>query len=451
MKMGVDLTEGPILKKFVFFAIPVLLTSLMQQLYNSADIMVIGKFADKTALAAVGATAALTNLIVNLFIGFAVGSNVLCARCYGASDKQGLSRALNTSLLLGFVLGFPLAIIGCVASDYFLKIMGTPLDVIEKASLYMKIFFLGSPASLVYNYGAAVLRAVGDTKRPLYILAASGLVNVLLNILCVVGFHMDVAGVAIGTIAAQYVSAVAIVVIFMRAQEELKLDIRKLKIYKNELKQISIVGIPAGINSAMFSLSNVILQSAVNSFGSTIMAANSVACNYSNYAYIFLAAGEQACTSFVGQNMGAKKYKRLGRIVAVALWVTGAAILVFSLVVGCNGRFFLSLFTDDLAVVDKGMAYINVVIFPYIILMPSIVLGGALRGMGYALSQTVISLVFICFVRILWVMYILPLNNVYEMVFISYPVSWICAAVAAMVVYLYAKRKLVASLGSDNQ
>lgn len=442
MRMGVDFTEGPVLKKFIGFAVPVLITGLMQQFYNSADVMVIGKFAEKSALAAMGATASLTNLIVNLFIGFAVGSNVVCARCYGANDKAGLSRAVNTSLWMGFLLGFPLALIGCSASAYFLELMGTPPDVSGKAALYMRIFFLGSPASLVYNYGAAILRSVGDTKRPLYILAASGLINVILNLVCVLCFHMDVAGVAIGTIAAQYVSAIAIVVIFLGADADLKLDIKKLKVYKSEFKRIAVVGIPAGINGAMFSLSNVILQSAINFFGSTVMAANSVVSNYTSYAYIFVTAGEQACTSFVGQNMGAKKYKRIGKIAAVSIWVTSVATLIFSFVVGLNSQFFLKLFTDDMAVVEKGIMCIKVVIIPYIFIVPSVVLGGALRGMGHALSQTVISLVCICLLRVLWVMFILPINNTYEMVFMSYPVSWILAGIATVAVFLIAKKKI---------
>jgi len=443
MKLGVDLTEGPILKKFIMFAIPVLLTSLMQQLYNAADIMIVGNFADSDALAAVGSTSALTNLIVNIFIGFAIGSNVLCARCFGAHNSQALSRAVHTSFLLAMILGIPLALIGWFASETFLGVMGTPPEVIGKAALYMKIFFLGSPASLVYNYGAAMLRAVGDTKRPLYILAATGIINVIINIVCVVGFGMDVVGVALGTIAAQYVSAVVIMIIYVKTGSEIKLSFGKLKLHKNELRQIAVIGLPAGISSAMFSFSNVLLQSAVNSFGPTVMAANSVACNYSNFAYILVAAGEQACTSFVGQNMGAKKYDRIGRVVVIAHLVTGAAMIVYSIVMGVGADFFLRLFTSDQAVIDNGLKYMYVVIIPYVLIMPSVVLGGALRGMGHSMAQTVINLLFICLVRVLWVTYILPLNNVYEMVFVSYPVSWTCAAIASVVVYLVAKRNLV--------
>lgn len=443
MKAGVDLTQGSILKKFLLFAIPVLLTSFMQQLYNSADTMVVGKFAGEIALAAVGSTASLTNLIVNLFVGFAVGSNVICARYYGAHDNKGFSKALHTSLLLGLILGFPLALIGWFASSYFLEIMGTPYDVIDKATLYMRIYFLGSPASLVYNYGAAVLRAVGDTKKPLYILLGSGIINVFLNLLCVIVFKMDVVGVALGTIVAQLVSAVAVVVIFLRADTELRLDIKKLRLYPRELKQISLTGIPAGINSAMFNLSNVILQSAVNSFGSTVVAANSVAGNYSSFAYTFVAAGEQTCTSFVGQNMGAKRYDRIGKIVKIALSVTGAAVMLYSAIIALNGEFFLGFFTNEPEVVKYAMVYVKLVIIPYVLIMPSVVLGGALRGMGYAVSQTVISLIFICLVRVLWVAFILPLNHTYEMVFISYTVSWVAAALASLVVFLNVKRKLV--------
>ena len=448
MRAGVDLTEGPILKKFIWFAIPVVLTNLIQQLYNSADVMIVGKFAGETALAAVGSTASLTNLIVNLFVGFAVGSNVLCARCYGGQDKNGLSRALHTSILWGLILGFPLAIIGWFSSGFFLKLMGTPSDVIDKATLYMQIYFLGSPASMVYNYGAAVLRSVGDTKRPLYILTASGIINIVLNVLCVVVFKMDVVGVAIGTVASQLISAIAVSAIFMKSNSELKLSLKKLCIHKKELKQIAAVGIPAGINGAMFSLSNVILQSAVNSFGSTVMAANSAATNYTSFEYILVMGGEQACTSFVGQNVGARKIERIGRIVKVALIMTGIACIIYSAVVGLFGDFFLKLFTNEPDVVKYGMVYLRVVIIPYVIIVPSVVLGGALRGMGYAVWQMVISLVFICLVRVLWVAFILPLNNVYEMVFVSYPISWLSAGIAASIVFWIAQRKLLK--GSKN-
>ncbi len=451
MKTGVDLTQGPILKKMILFAVPVLLTNLMQQLYNAADIMIIGQFADKTALAAVGATAALTNLIVNLFVGFAAGSNVVCARCYGAHNTQALSRAVHTSFMLAIVLGIPLALLGCLASEVFLGMMGTHEDVIGKAALYMKIYFLGAPASLVFNYGAAILRSVGDTKRPLYILAASGLINVLLNVICVVGFHMDVVGVALGTIAAQYVSAVAIMIIFVKTDSELKLKLRKLKIFVQELKQIALVGIPSGINGAMFSLSNVVLQSAVNSFGPTAMAANSVAGNYSNFAYILVNAGEQACVSFVSQNMGAKRYDRIGKIVMTAMGLTCAVELVYSLTVYFNGDFFLSLFTGDGAVISEARSYMSVVIAPYVLIVPSMIFGSALRGMGKAVLQTVISLVFICLSRVLWVAFVLPLNNVYGMVFVSYPVSWILAAIATGIVFYSTKRSLVKFMGNNLQ
>lgn len=445
MKAGIDLTEGPILKKMLLFAIPVLFTNLLQQLYNTADSIIVGNFAGTDALAAVGSTAALTNLIVNLFVGFAAGSNVVCARCYGAKDSSSLSRTVHTSFLMAIILGIPLAVLGWVTSENFLGLMGTPDDVIDKAALYMKIYFLGAPAALIFNYGAAMLRAIGDTKRPLYILAASGIINVLLNMLCVIGFHMDVVGVALGTIASQYASAVAVLAIFLRTSSELKLKFKKLKIHLQELKQIALVGIPSGINGCMFSLSNVILQSAVNSFGSTVMAANSVACNYSNFAYILVNAGEQACVSFVSQNMGARKFKRIGRIVMTSMLITCAVELVYSAIICLGGDFFLGLFTKDSAVIEKAWSYLYVVIAPYVLIIPSMIYGSALRGMGQAILQTIISLVFICFSRVLWVAYVMPFNNVYEMVFVSYPVSWILAGVATAVVFYISKHKLVKS------
>ncbi len=441
MKIGEKLTEGPILKKFLLFMIPVLLSNFMQQLYNAADSVIVGRFAGENALAAVGATSALTSLMVNLFVGLSVGSNVVCANCYGANDEEGLSRALHTSILLGIVLGIPLVFAGWFLSETLLGLMGTPVDIMGKAELYMKIIFLGVPAALVYNYGSAVLRAAGDTKRPLYILMISGIINVLLNLLCVIIFKMDVAGVAIGTIVSQLVSAVAVVVIFLRADVGPKLTLKKIKINLRELKNIMAIGLPAGISGTMLRISNVLVQSFINSFGVTVVAANSVAGNYSAFSWIIAVAGEQAATSFVGQNMGARKYDRVNKTVKIATLVTCLLMAIYSVVVVLNGKFFLGFFTDEPAVIEYGIIYLTLVVAPYVLFVPNATFGGALRGMGYALTQTIISFMFICVARVLWIIFVLPIKPIYEMVLISYPLSWLAASITTFIAYEITKKK----------
>ncbi len=441
MKIGKNLTEGPILKKFLMYMIPIILSNFMQQLYNSADSVVVGRFAGANALAAVGATTSLTYLMVNFFVGLSVGTNVVCAKCYGADDKEGLSRALHTSVVLGFIIGIPLIFFGRFTSKSFLGLMGTPADVIDKAALYMKIYFLGAPASLIYNYGAAALRAVGDTKRPLYILAFTGILNVALNLLCVIVFRMDVAGVAIGTIAAQYASAVAIIVIFLKTDSELKLSLTKLKIYSADLKKILAVGLPAGLNGTMFEISNVLIQSSINAFGVSVIAANSVGSNYTHFAYILVSAGDQATTSFVGQNMGAKKFDRIKQIIKTAIFVTTAITLIFSLIIVLNGKMFLGFFTHEPAVIDYGLIYLSIFITPYFLFAPGTVIGGALRGMGYAVTQTVLSLVFVCALRVVLVLLVSAFCPSYNLVLASYPVSWIALSIASLIAYSIVSKK----------
>ena len=371
MKTGFDLTEGPILKQFIKIAVPIMLSSFIGMFYNVADTAIVGKFAGEDAMqavAAVGTSGVLVALLVNLFGGLAVGSNVVCANYYGAKDYQGFSRALHTSVMLGVVLGVPLAVFGWCVSEPLLRIMGTPDDVIDKAALYMKIYFSGTPISMLSWYTTSILRAMGDTKKPLYILIVSGFLNIVLNIVCVVGLGMDVAGVAIGTVASQLYSAVSILVYMTKIEPEIRLNVKKLRLHGNEVKQIIKIGIPAGLDSIMFSLSNTVIQSAVNSFGSTVLAANSAAFKYNQLSNTLIAAGQHACVSFVGQNMGAKKYDRVKKVIRTSLMATSVVTIAFDGVVALGGRFFLSFFTNEAEVVNIGLKYLYIIIVPFFIL-----------------------------------------------------------------------------------
>ncbi len=441
MKLGTNLTEGSIFKKFCLFVIPIILSGFLQQLYNTADTIVVGRFAGDTALAAVGATTSLTNLIVTLFIGLSVGTNVVCARFFGSENKQGVERSLYTSVVLGIVLGIPLVFAGWFCSEHFLSIMGTPDDIMESAALYMKLYFLGVPATLIYNFGSAVLRALGDTKRPLYILTASGVVNVILNLICVIEFNLDVVGVAIGTIASQVLSAIAVIVIFMQKNSEPRFKFSKLRIFKKELLMILAIGLPSGLNGILFSLSNTLTQSAVNSFGKLTVAAHSVSWIFMGFCHLLITASEQGVISFVGQNMGAHKYDRVKKTVNVALLFAGVTILVFTTALIWKAEWVIGIFTKDAEIVKIGLVLFYNALSMYVLFIPSVIYGGAIRGMGKAVLPTIINIAGICVFRVLWVTMVWPINPTLEMVYYSFPLSWVVSGVAMSIAYYIIKKK----------
>lgn len=442
MKFGIDLTTGSIFKKYIFFVIPIIASSFLQQLYNVADTVVVGKFAGDTALAAVGSTAHLTNLILNLFIGLSVGINVVCSRYYGAENKEGLRRAIHTSILLGLIVGLPLALVGWFCSGYFLGLMGTPHDVIYHATMYMKVFFLGVPAALIYNFGSAILRSAGDTKRPLYILAFAGIVNVALNLVCVIVFKLGVVGVALGTIVSQAISAVAIVFLLRKNEDEFRLRLSKLTIYKRELKNIVSIGVPSGLNGVLFSLSNVIIQSSVNFFGKNAVAGNAVAGNVEIFGFILLSAAEQAVISFVGQNIGAKKLERVDASVRTSLIFGFITTSIFAVVILTTGKFLLGMFTDGPEVIKVGLMKLTILMGSYIVYSPGQILSGALRGLGKAVSPAVINAVCICLVRVIWIFTVFPLRKELSTIYFSYPLSWGLSSIVTVIVYIMARKKV---------
>lgn len=442
MKLGEKLTEGPIFKKFVLFVIPVVITSFLQQMYNAADTVIVGQCVGKHALAAVGATSSVSALIITLFMGLSVGTNVVCAGFFGAENKNGLEKALHTSIFLGILLGIPLALIGWFGAKQFLTYTGTPAEVIDDAALYMKLFFLGVPASLIYNFGSAVLRAIGETKKPLYILSVAGVANVVLNYVFVAILNHGVVGVALGTIVSQVISAVWVIVIFVKNRDELHLSLKKLRIYRKELLKILSIGIPSGLNGIMFSLSGVIIQTAINSFKATAIAAHSATWNYMAFSNLLVAAGEQGCISFVGQNMGARKYDRVRKTVKIGMLSTLTASVVFSLAIVVFARPLIGIFTKEADIIECGMKQIYCAISVYFLYVPDLILGGALRGMGKSMIPTVINLVGICLLRVVWILFIFPLWQTLEMVYFSFPVTWIASGIAMGVAYLIEIKKL---------
>ena len=324
-----DLTSGPMLQKIILFSIPLAASSILQLLFNAADVVVVGRFAGSTALAAVGSNGSLINLLVNLFVGLSLGANVVAARCFGAKDDRGVQDTVQTSVTLGLVSGVLLAVVGFFAARGLLELMSCPEDVIDLSALYLKIYFIGMPMTMLYNFSSALLRAVGDTKRPLYCLAAAGIINVVLNLVFVIGFSMSVAGVALATIISETVSACLVTAMLVREKGALHLDLHKLGFHAGALKQILLIGLPAGLQSTVFSLSNVVIQSAINSFGSTVVAGSSASSNLEGFVYTAMNAFAQAAVTFTSQNMGARKYQNLNRVVLNCLLcaiVTGVVL-----------------------------------------------------------------------------------------------------------------------------
>lgn len=442
-RVGMDLTEGSVLKKMIIFVIPIMISSVLQQLYNAADTIVVGQFAGSTALAAVGSSTNLTALILQLFLGLAMGANVVCARLFGAGNRQSLSRAIHTSILLSLISGIGLALIGFFCSRYLLSLMGTPDDVIDSATVYMQIYFMGSPASLVYNFGSGILRAMGETKKPLFILSAAGVVNVLLNLFFVIVVGLDVEGVAIATVVSQMLSAVFVILILAKTDEDLRFEFKKLRIHKAELMNIVAIGIPSGLNGMMFCGSNVILQSTINTFGKDVIAGVTAASNVEIVFYLVLSAIEQGVVSFTGQNIGAGKYKRVDSVMKNALLLSVIGVAALSLLILPNQRILLSIFNKEAAVIEAGMVKITVLCSCYLLYVPSQMSDACMRGMGHPTAPTVINAVCICLTRILWIYLVYPFNPTLAMIFYSYPLSWSLSSLVQFTNYLRTRKMVL--------
>ena len=426
-KKSIDMTQGSILKKVLLFALPLMLGNLLQLLYNAADLIVVGRFAGSNATASVGSTAAISGLIVNFCIGISVGASVIVSRFFGAKNSQGVHRSVHTAMALSVVAGLVAMTLGLIFTRPLLTLMGTPKGaVLEGATLYMRIFFLGVPASMVYNFGASILRAVGDSKRPLYILSVSGIINVALNLVIVIVFHLGVAGVAIATAVSHYVSAAAVVFFLVKTSEMYKLNLKKIRFYKEELTDSLKIGIPAGVQSSVFSLANSVIQSAVNSFGAVAMAGNAAAGNIEGFVYTAMNAFYQATLTSTSQNYGAKQEKRIYRTMKVCL----LAVTVTGLVLGALSVIFakplLGIYiTDSQDAIDFGVTRMLYMGLPYFLCGIMEVMAGVLRGTGHSNLGMVNSLLGACGMRILWVTLVLPLKHIPEVLFLCWPISWI--------------------------
>ena len=443
----IDMTNGPLLGKIVRFAIPLALSGILQLLFNAADIIVAGRFAGSQALAAVGSTSALINLIVNLFIGLSIGVNVLVARYYGAGQRKDLHETVHTAVLISVLSGLVLIVVGVALSKPLLQLMGTPSDVIDQAVLYMRIYFVGMPVMMLYNFGAAILRAVGDTQRPLYFLLLAGVVNVFLNLFFVIVVHMGVAGVATATVISQCISAGLVLQCLVRSDTIYRVELKQLRIYKDKLLQMTKIGVPAGIQGATFSISNVLIQSSINSFGSLAMAGSTAASNIEGFVFTAMDSFTQASLSFTGQNYGAKKFHRITKV----LWYNIFLVTVVGLVLGIGaylaGRPLLGIYSTDPEVIDYGMERMLIVCTPYFTCGIMNVLVGAMRGLGSSLTPMVVSIFGVCVLRVIWIYTVFAAAPSMLMLFVSYPVTWVVTALVEAVCFYFIRKRAIARAG----
>ena len=441
-----DMCNGPLLGKILVFTFPLMLSGVLQLLFNAADIVVVGRFSGAHALAAVGSTGALINLLINVFMGLSIGTNVLTAQGYGAKNAEDVSDTVHTSILLSLVSGTILIVVGILFSRPLLELMATPEEVLGQAALYMKIYFIGMPAMMAYNFGAAILRAIGDTRRPLYYLLISGVVNVILNLIFVIIFKMGVAGVATATVISQVISAGMVLKCLMGLDGMCRLDLHKLAIHKDKLLNIARIGLPAGMQGAIFSISNVLIQSSVNSFGSIAMAGYTAANNLLGFLYASVNSITQACMSFTSQNYGVGKWKRMDRVlIDCMILTTGVALVIGGAFYGF-GPEILKIYTDNEEVVRSGMEILSFTTLTYFLCGLMDLFPGALRGMGHSAVPMILSVLGTVGTRVVWIFLIFPQHRSLDILFISYPASWLLTIVMQVICFWFVRKKVHESL-----
>lgn len=441
--------NGTIMDKLISFSLPLMLSGILQLMFNAVDIIVVGRFSGSSALAAVGSTTALINVFTNLFIGISLGANVLAARFYAAGREKEMSETVHTAITLALISGIVMAFVGLFFSRLALEWMDTPADVIDQSALYMKIYFIGMPFFMLYNYGAAILRAVGDTKRPLFFLMISGAINALLNLLLVIVFHLGVAGVAIATVISQLISCFLVLRCLCRSESSYRLQFSKLMIRGIYFKQILQVGLPAGIQSTVINFSNVLLQSSVNSFGSIAMAGYTAANNIFGFLYVSVNSITQACMSFTSQNYGVGRHKRMDRVLLDCLILS----VVVSGVLGGSAYLFgpqlLTIYTKDPQVIACGVEILLYTTVTYFLCGIMDLFPGALRGMGHSAVPMILSVIGTVGMRIFWIYLIFPAHRSLSVLFISYPASWIFTIIMQVICFFLVRKKVHRDHGWD--
>lgn len=441
-KYEIDMCNGTIMDKLISFALPLMLSGVLQLMFNAVDIIVVGRFTGSQALAAVGSTSALINIFTNLFIGISLGSNVLAARFYAAGKSKEMSETVHTSITIALISGIIMAFVGAIFAKGALELMDTPDDVIDQSVLYMRIYFMGMPFFMLYNYGAAILRAVGDTKRPLLFLIISGITNAVLNLILVIVFGLGVAGVAIATVIAQLISCVLVLACLCRSQSSYRLHFNKLGIRRDYMVQIFKVGVPAGIQSVVINFSNALLQSSVNSFGSTAMAGYTAANNLLGFLYVSINSVTQACMSFTSQNLGVGKFKRMDRVLIDCIILSVAVALVMGSSFYIFGRQLIGIYTSDAEVVKCGMEILAYTTLTYFLCGIMDLIPGALRGMGYSAVPMVLSVIGTVGTRVFWIFGIFPYYRSLGILFVSYPASWGLTIVLQAACFYFVRKRV---------
>ncbi len=439
----IDMCNGPIFSRLVLFTVPLMLSGILQLLFNAADIIVVGRFAGKESMAAVGSTTSLINLLVNFFVGLSAGTNVLTARYYGGQKGKELNETVHTAMVLALAGGVILLMIGEMFATPILRQMGSPDDVLPLASLYLKIYFIGTPGTLLYNFGSAILRAAGDTRRPLYYLTIAGVTNVVLNLIFVIGLSMGVAGVGTATIVSQYISAALVIRCLMQSDSVYRLRLRELRIVPDKLSGILRIGLPAGLQSSIFSISNVLIQSSINSFGSVAMAGSSAAANLEGFVYISMNSVAQTVLSFTSQNYGARNYERMRKILMYSLGLVTFIGIVAGDGVLLLGKQLLGIYSSDAEVVAYGLVRLRFVSGPYFLCGLMDVMCSGIRGIGYSMLPTLVSLTGACALRIVWIYTIFAVNRTLAILYLSYPVTWTITFAAHAACYLMIQRSMV--------
>lgn len=442
-RKSIDMLSGSIWNKLILFALPVAASSILQQLFNSADVAVAGRFAGSTALAAVGSTSALINLIINLFVGCATGANVLISSLVARKDDESSQEAVSTALVFAFFSGIVLIGAGYFLAKPLLVLMGSPADVIDHSTIYMKIYFVGMPFLMIYNFGSAVLRSIGDTKRPLIALALSGVINIVLNLFFVAVCHMGVAGVAIATVCSEAISSTIVIVFLVKENSAIKFDIRHIVFKAKHIRRIVAIGLPAGVQGIVFSLSNVCIQSGINSLGSTAMAGNAAAANFESLSYFICSAFAISAITFASQNYAVGDYGRTKRVFHDALFISMGTMLILDIIIYIFRYPMLSIFTNDMAVMEYGVIKLQFALLPHCLITTYEITASILRAMGKSLLPAIICIIGTCLVRLFWVFAIFPLFNEFSVLVAAYPVSWVITATIMLSTYNIQKKKLL--------
>ena len=440
-KHSQSMLRGPLLPSIISYTIPLILTGLLQLLFNAADLVVVGRFCGSVSVAAVGATGAITNLVINLFIGFSVGAGVTVAHGLGAREEEAVHRTVHTALPTALLGGLLLTVIGVLFAEDLLIMMGTPESVLPLSALYMRIYFGGMVFNMVYNFVASILRAAGDTKSPLTFLTVAGVVNVILNVIFVTVFHMNVAGVALATTTAQAISAILVTITLMRRKDACRLYLKKMRFYKLQFLKIVRIGLPAGVQSSLFSISNVMIQSSINSFGEVVMSGNAAAGNLEGFVYVVMNAFHQTSVNFVGQNVGARQYDRVKKTLYICLGCVTVLGLTSSVLMYSFAPQLLSIYiTDSADAIASGVTRMSVVCLTYFLCGIMETTTGALRGMGASMTPMIISVLGVCGVRLGWIFTIFQISQFHTpwWLYISYPISWL----ATFACQLFAFQKL---------